>query len=131
MQGEYHFNHEAFLSVSALAKDLIRKLLVKDVNQRYSAVEAFNHPWIQKSEEIIDNEIAAEAFDNMKNFMQAVNLKKTTLIYLASKLPEKNIDELRKLFIQIDLDGDGIITTKEFKKALQQYGFEIDNDEIE
>jgi len=32
MQGEYHFNHEAFLSVSALAKDLIRKLLVKDVN---------------------------------------------------------------------------------------------------
>ncbi|CDW87482.1 protein kinase domain containing protein [Stylonychia lemnae] len=131
VKGDYHFNHEAFLSVSALAKDLIKKLLVKDIDQRYSAVEAYNHPWIQKSEEILDNEIAAEAFDNMKNFMQAVNLKKTTLIYLASKLPEKNIDELRKLFIQIDLDGDGIITSEEFKHALTIYGFQIDKDEIE
>jgi hypothetical protein len=32
MKGEYHFNHEAFLSVSAQAKDLIKRLLVKDID---------------------------------------------------------------------------------------------------
>lgn len=47
LRGEYHFSHEAFKNVSSHAKDLIGKLLVKDVNLRYSAEEAYNHPWIQ------------------------------------------------------------------------------------
>lgn len=46
VKGEYHFNHEPFLSVSQSAKDLIKKLLVKDIDKRYSASDAFNHPWI-------------------------------------------------------------------------------------
>jgi Ca2+-binding EF-hand superfamily protein len=46
--------------------------------------------------------------------MEAVNFKKATLIYLAAKLPEKFIEELRKLFIIIDVNGDGRITSDEF-----------------
>jgi len=46
MKGEYHFNHDAFKSVSDSAKDLISKLLVKDPNSRLTADQAFNHPWI-------------------------------------------------------------------------------------
>ena len=99
MKAEYHFNHEPFYKVSKEAKDLISKLLVKDVEKRYTAEDAYNHPWIVGGEELIDSEIAAEAFDNMRLFMDAVNFKKAALIYLASKLPEKNIEELRKLFI--------------------------------
>jgi len=30
MKGEYHFNHKVFSTVSDMAKDLIRRLLVKD-----------------------------------------------------------------------------------------------------
>ena len=37
MRGEYHFEHDAFDVVSDEAKDLISKLLVKDVNKRYTA----------------------------------------------------------------------------------------------
>lgn len=58
--------------------------------------------------------IASDAFDNMKNFMDAVNFKKATLIYLASKLPEGCIEELRQLFILVDMNGDGRITSDEF-----------------
>ena len=47
LKGEYHFNHEAFKNVSDSAKDLISHLLVKDVNQRYSAEDAYKHPWVQ------------------------------------------------------------------------------------
>jgi len=43
IKGEYHFNHESFKNVSALAKDLISRLLVKDVTKRYSAEDAYNH----------------------------------------------------------------------------------------
>jgi serine/threonine protein kinase len=47
LKGEYHFNHDGFKSASMLAKDLIVRLLVKDVSKRFSADEAYNHPWIQ------------------------------------------------------------------------------------
>ena len=46
LRGEFHFNHDEFKTVSAQAKDLISKLLVKDVEQRYSAADAYNHPMI-------------------------------------------------------------------------------------
>ncbi len=46
MKGQYYFHHEAFLSVSPAAKDLISKLLVKDMEKRYSAEQAYNHQWI-------------------------------------------------------------------------------------
>ena len=38
-----------------------------------------------------------EVFESMKEFMEAAALKKATLLYLASKLPEKYFDELRKV----------------------------------
>jgi len=58
----------------------------------------------------------------MRKFYDAANFKKATLIYLAAKLPEKDLDELRKLFIALDYNGDGKITLDEFSKALVNYG---------
>jgi serine/threonine protein kinase len=46
LKGDYHFDYEAFKSVSNEAKDFISHLLVKDVSKRYSAADAYNHPWI-------------------------------------------------------------------------------------
>lgn len=109
MQGEYHFNHDGFKNVSGDVKDLISKLLVKDVEKRYSANDAYNHPWIQNIKDHINREIAGDAISNMKNFIGAAKFKKATLTYLASKLPENCIDDLRSAFIQIDVNGDGRI----------------------
>ena len=46
IKGEFHFNHDAFNTVSKECKDLISHLLVKDVNLRFTADQAYNHPWI-------------------------------------------------------------------------------------
>lgn len=51
----------------------------------------------------------------MKNFMDAVNFKRATLTYLASKLPERHLQDLREIFISIDNNGDGKIDTVEFE----------------
>lgn len=118
LKGDFHFSHDEFKSVSDQAKDFISKLLVKDVSKRYSAADAYNHPMIQNIESNLDVSIASEAFENMKKFIEAANFKKATLIYLAAKMPERNLDELRKLFIQIDTNGDGRITMDEFVEAL-------------
>lgn len=54
----------------------------------------------------------------MKKFVEAANFKKATLILLASKLPEKDIDELRQFFIKMDTNGNGRITFDEFAGTL-------------
>jgi len=83
MKGEYHYQHDSFKNVSEEAKDLISKLLLKDPVKRLSAEDAYNHPWIQKSE--VDTQIVgAEVIDNMNVFVNSMKLKKTTLTYLAT-----------------------------------------------
>lgn len=62
--------------------------------------------------------------------MEAVSFKKATLLYLASKLPEKYLDDLRKTFINIDLNGDGRLEKKEFKIALDKIGVKYTDKEI-
>jgi calcium-dependent protein kinase len=131
LRGEYHFGHEAFTRVSPLAKDLISKLLVKDVQSRYSAADAYNHPWIQNVQDQDDTVIASDAFDNMKSFMEAVNFKKATLIYLAAKLPEGCIEDLRSLFIKIDINGDGRITADEFQVAIKKYDIDYSTKQMQ
>jgi calcium-dependent protein kinase len=99
LSGEYHYNYEPFKYISEQAKDLISKLLIKNVDKRLSADKAYNHPWVANSQDRSDEPIAGDAYINMLNFMYAVKLKKTTLTYLASKLPEKYVEDLRAAFI--------------------------------
>lgn len=45
--GLYHFPEAEWSIVSDQAKDLIRKLLVKDASERLSAEMVLNHPWVK------------------------------------------------------------------------------------
>ncbi|XP_051484216.1 death-associated protein kinase 2 isoform X2 [Apus apus] len=47
----YEFDEEFFSNTSDLAKDFIRKLLVKDTRKRLTIQEALSHPWITLKEE--------------------------------------------------------------------------------
>jgi len=46
-RGNYSFNSKEWINISTDAKDLIKKLLVKDARKRISAAEVFAHPWIR------------------------------------------------------------------------------------
>lgn len=52
--------------------------------------------------------------------MDNVHFKKTTLTFLASKIPENQIEALRDAFIKIDANGDGTITKDEMKAGVGQ-----------
>jgi len=46
IKGDFHFNHEPFSRHSPQAKEFLQCLIKKEVNQRFTAQEAYNHPWI-------------------------------------------------------------------------------------
>ena len=52
-------------------------------------------------------EISADVFQNMENYMNSVQLKRTTLSLIAARIPEDQIILLRQVFTKIDLNGDG------------------------
>lgn len=87
-----------------------------------SAAEAYDHPWIQKQWEKEEKllTIPPEVPDSIMDFMNAVNFKKTTLTFLASRIPEDQIENLRKAFIKIDKNGDGVLSKQELSEGVSK-----------
>ena len=48
-EGKYNFDNEKWDEISNDAKDLIKNLLIIDINKRFSAKKALSHPWIIKN----------------------------------------------------------------------------------
>lgn len=63
-------------------------------------------------------EIGGEVAAGLKEYIDNVHFKKTTLTFLASKIPESQIDNLRSAFIKIDSNGDGTLTKEELKEGI-------------
>ena len=108
-------------NISDTAKDLISKLLTRQADERLTAEEAYNHPWLaeQRQREFADVEIPRDVFSNMQTYMESVQLKRTTLSLIASRIPEDQISQLREAFTKMDSNGDGQLTYEELKQGLQ------------
>ena len=126
----YQFPYNKWKNISKNAIDLIEKCLVPE-DKRISAKEVLEHPWFKK----IDNEENADIQIDLPSFKDYVNsckLKKMTLTYIASRLNENDVSNLREIFTSFDKNKDGHISLEELKNGLEKLnGKEIDNQEIE
>ena len=52
--------------------------------------------------------------------MNSVQLKRTTLSFIASRIPEDQIQQLRLAFSKIDKNGDGQLTYEELREGLSE-----------
>ena len=115
------FNDEEWDTISQDAKDLIKKILIKDINKRYSAKEALCHPWIVKNKNKIkiDKEKLNEIIKNLRNYSARLKLQQSTLAYIVHNLVHKeDCEYLRQVFIAFDDNGDGKLTKDELIKGL-------------
>jgi len=68
-KGTWSFRGQAWNSISEEAKDLVKKLMEKDINQRLTAVDALAHPWIKDNVKTKFNEkIAMNAVNTLQSF---------------------------------------------------------------
>ena len=121
LKGSYSFSNPVWNDISKEAKDLISKLLERQADMRLTSEEAYNHPWIQrqKNKEFGEIHVDKQVFSNMENYMNSVQLKRTTLSYMASRIPEDQIILLRQSFTKIDKNGDGQLTIEELVEGLK------------
>ena len=68
--GDYTLDEPEWQSVSDQAKDLVSKLLKNNPEQRISALDALNHPWIQENANIdkVTKEVATRTLRNLQSF---------------------------------------------------------------
>lgn len=55
----------------------------------------------------------------MKNYIDTINFKRTTLTLIASRIPEDQIKALRDAFSKFDKNGDGKLTLAELKEGVR------------
>jgi calcium-dependent protein kinase len=121
-RGKINFDEEEWDYVSNDAKDLIKKLLTIDIKKRFSAKEALNHPWIvnmKNQGEKLDKNILLQAVENLRKYSANQKLQQATLAYIVHNLTKKeDTDNLRRIFINFDDNGDGRLTKDELIKGL-------------
>ena len=55
----------------------------------------------------------------MEAYINQAKLRQTTLTYIASRIPESQIKDLRDAFIKFDKNGDGQLTHQELLEGIQ------------
>jgi len=106
--------------VSNEAKDLINKML-SDPLTRLTAEQVLSHPWLKKqlNKETKASEIKIN-FNTFKTYSGANKLSRAVLTYIASRLTDDEVKKLKETFQKIDVNGDGMLTLEELKKAVAQ-----------
>lgn len=133
-KGTYDIESDLWKDASQEAKNLISRLLDKNVSSRLSAEEALRHPWFQKfkTKELfnkIEPEKVKEMLCNVQKHSASKVLQNIALAYLVHNNPQNaQVEEAFKLFNMIDKNGNGKITKQELHEGLEELSLDRDLD---
>ncbi|KAL7596270.1 hypothetical protein Lser_V15G28622 [Lactuca serriola] len=130
LRGKLDFSSDPWPSISESAKDLVRKMLIKDPKRRITAHGVLCHPWISEDGVAPDKPLDSAVLSRLTQFSAMNKLKKMALRVIASKLSEEEIAGLKQMFKIIDTDNSGYITFEELKAGLKRFGSNLTESEI-
>lgn len=117
-KGAYDFNGKEWKTVSAEAKDLIQRILVK-ADTRINLKGIFDHPWMKKR--VVDENLKIN-FPNLVAYQKCCFLKKIMISYIVSQLNEEDTIQEKFLFLNIDFDCHGNLNYEDIRKNLKNTG---------
>ncbi|XP_038903943.1 calcium-dependent protein kinase 20-like [Benincasa hispida] len=130
LKGELDFISEPWPSISGEAKDLVRRMLVRDPKKRLTAHEVLCHPWVKADGVAPDKPLDSAVLSRLNQFSAMNRLKKIAIRVIAESLSEEEIAGLKEMFKMIDTDNSGQITLEELKRGLERVGANLQDSEI-
>ena len=117
-QMKYTFPEKKWKDISNEAKDLIQHMMAPE-NERYTARQVLDHPWFKNAK---TTPLSSLNFDPafFVDYVKGCELKKISLLFIASRLDENEIINLKKYFEAFDKCKDGQITFEELEQGLTQ-----------
>ena len=123
-EGQFNFDSYEWDGISVNAKSFISDLLTYYADERPSAQEAVQHPWIvELSQQEVEETMAMGALHNMTEFDTSnFTLKQATYAFIASQLlTKKERDDLAKVFKSFDKNNDGKLSIEEVKDGYREH----------
>ncbi|XP_019153957.1 PREDICTED: calcium-dependent protein kinase 20-like [Ipomoea nil] len=130
LKGDLDFVSEPWPSISDSAKDLVKRMLIRDPKRRPTAHEILCHPWVRVGGVAPDKPLDSAVLSRLKQFSAMNKLKKIAVRVIAETLSEEEIAGLKEMFKMIDTDNSGQITLEELKKGLERAGANLKDSEI-
>ncbi|KAL4601003.1 hypothetical protein ACB092_11G240500 [Castanea dentata] len=130
LHGDLDFSSDPWPNISESAKDLVRKMLVRNPRKRITAHEVLCHPWVQVDGVAPDKALDSAVLSRLKQFSAMDRLKRMALRVIAEHLSEEEIAGLKEMFNVIDADNSGQITFEELKDGLKRFGANLNESEI-
>ena len=134
--GKYNKNDSRYVKHSEEVKDLVNKLLEKNIDKRLSAKEALNHPWFDKfgGRNLFNNfkpEDIKPYIENLFHYKYSSKLQELVIAFLVHNL--SNNDEtliILKMFRYFNKAGDCKLTKEELTEGLYSYKNKQEVDEM-
>jgi len=134
--GKYNKNDQRYVKHSQEVKDLVSKLLEKNIDKRLSAKEALNHPWFEKygGRNLFCNfkpEEIKPYIENLFRYKYNSKLQELVLAFLVHNL--SNNDQtliILKMFRYFNKSGDCKLTKNELTQGLYSYKNKNEVDEV-
>ncbi|KAH0723455.1 hypothetical protein KY285_006557 [Solanum tuberosum] len=130
LRADIDFTSDPWPNISGDAKDLVKRMLVRDPRQRLTAHEVLCHPWVKIDGVAPDKPLDSAVLSRLTQFSAMNKLKKMALMVIAESLSEEEIAGLKEMFKMIDTDDSGHITLDELKVGLKQFGADLSETEI-
>ena len=121
-------NAPALSRASDQVKDLLRRLLSPEPEDRPSALEALTHSWFNTAPAQVIHLDPMVLF-SLKRFRFTTRLKSAALTVLAKRL--KGVKGLKDTFTAMDSTGNGRITVSEVEAALSRAGVILSQSEVQ
>ena len=118
--------------MSKYAKDLLSKMLCPE-EKRLSAVEVLEDKWFKKKEEKKKNEnddIINFDINKFTKFTEINKIRNLALTFIASRINDNEVKDLKSFFVKMDINKDGVITFDELKQGLSKMNVNLELDEV-
>lgn len=124
------FTCDEFLNYSVLVPDLVKKCLEVNPKKRITAKDVMNNKWVNENFRNYKRKLLQEMRKTNKNVQynaaflafKAKKIKKALFSYFANVLASAEERELfSEMFRMMDIDGDGVLTSDEFEKAMVKF----------
>lgn len=109
------------LASSDEARDLMKMLIMSDVADRMTAVEALDHKWFQNASS--EQSISAQVRASLVSLTKVSKFKLSIVeVFKEHGFSKDKREQLRKTFDAMDKDKNGVLSLSEFKTSMVESG---------
>ena len=119
IKGKIIFPSPEWDNVSEDAKNLIKKMCTSP-DKRLTAEQVLKEKWVNEHAPNSKNAVLPLKADGFKNYADSSKLRKAVLTFIASRLSEDEVKNIKKIFQSIDDNNDGKLSLEEMKEAVSK-----------